>query len=245
MFYQKPITPYWSPNSKYNYDTGSEDVEGVATFLRRRSYQFAYSYVYFDGEESELSPFSEAVFSDELTSGIYTVGEATVNPDFPTPVSISVRVPIHTFRYTDSEDVESVVEAPHSMIARVKLYIREVPTTKTPTDWNQWEDIPYDELYKYNLSGANVSSGFPVAGTAGTYYYDWYAASYSQAPSGQTSQLTTITVAFDGTQTLIPVDKKYASTPFFIAPKKSNTQTIIDNRLVHGAPTNGMNVVGM
>jgi hypothetical protein len=242
MFYQKPITPYWSPNSTYFYDTGSEDVEGVATFLRRRSYQFAYSYVYFDGEESEFSPFSEAVFSDELTAGIYTAGEVTADPDFPTPVSISVRVPIHTFRYTDEEDVESVVEAPHSMIARVKLYIREVPTTKTPTDWNQWEDIPYDELYKYNLSSAGMGTGFPVAGTAGTYYYDWYTSSYSQAPSGQTSQLTTITVAFDGTQTLIPVDKKLASTNFFIAPKKSNTQTIIDNRLVHGGVTDGMNV---
>src|SRR6056297_3437679 len=72
MFYQKVPSPYWSPSSTYRYNDGTEDVEGVATFLRRRSFQFCYAYVYFNGQKSELSPFSEAVFSKELTSGRFT-----------------------------------------------------------------------------------------------------------------------------------------------------------------------------
>src|SRR5690606_14746809 len=100
MFYQKPIAPYFSPNTKYNYDEeGDEGVSGVATFLRRRSFQFRYKYVYFDGQESEWSPISEAVFSNEPTSAISTNnGSVTVDIDFPTPKSISVRLPIVALR---------------------------------------------------------------------------------------------------------------------------------------------------
>jgi hypothetical protein len=242
LFYQKVPSPYWSPNGTFRYDDGTEEVEGVATFLRRKSYQFAYAYIYFDGSLSEVSPFSESVLSQELTSAIFTIGEVTANPDYPTPSGIDVKVPIHSFRYTDVDDVASVTEFPHVMIARVKLLIREVPTDRTPTDWLEWLDIPYDELYKYNLSSSNISEGFPVAGDAGTYYYDWFSGSYSSAPSGETSQITTITARYDGTQTLIPVDVKWASTNSYASPKKANSQDISENRTVMGGTTDGMNV---
>jgi hypothetical protein len=242
LFYQKVASPYWSPSGTFRYDDGTEEVEGVATFLRRKSYQFAYAYVYFDGSLSELSPFSEAVLSKELTSAIFTVGDTTANPDFPTPSGIDVKVPIHSFRYTDVDDIASVTEFPHVMIARVKLLIREVPTDRTATDWLEWLDISYDDLYKYNLSNSNISEGFPVAGDAGTYYHDWFSGSYGYSPSGETSQVTTITARYDGTQTLIPVDIKWASTNVYASPKKANTQDISENRMVMGGTTNGMNV---
>lgn len=242
LFYQRVATPYWSPNGTYRYEDGTEDAQGAATFLRRKSYQFAYAYVYYDGLQSELSPFSEAVLSQELTSGIFTIGEQTANPDFPTPLGIDVKVPIHSFRYTDLDDIESLTEFPHSMIARVKLFIREVPRNETPTDWLQWEDIPYDEFYKYNLSSSNISSGFPVSGDAGTYYYDWFSSSYAFSPSGESSQITTITVRYDGSQTLIPVDVKYASTNSYSDARVSTTQDIVDNRIVNGAVTDGLDV---
>lgn len=242
LFYQRVATPYWSPSSTYTYDDGTGVADGSATFLRRRSFQVAYAYVYFDGRQSELSPFSEAVFSQELTSGIFTVGTQTANPDFPTPLGIDVKVPIHSFRYTDVDDIESFTEFPHAMIARVKLFIREVPQNEAPTDWLQWEDIPYDEFYKYNLSSSNIATGFPVSGDAGTYYYDWFTRSYGVAPAGEVSQITTITARYDGSQTLTPVDIKYASTNSYSDPKRSGTQDVSNNRIIHGKVTDGLNI---
>lgn len=239
MFYQKPIKPYFSPISKYNYDEEGE-VSGVATFLRRRSFQFCYKYVYFDGQESEWSPISEAVFSNELTSAIFSGGESElVDVDFPIPKSISVRIPIVILR-ASGFDVSTTIVAPHSMISRVKVAIRNVPNSIAPEDWYQFADIQYSDVYKHNVSPLSINTDFQVD-AAGTYFYNWDTNSFKQAP-GQVTRVTTITVEYDGSQTLIPIDVLDTSTLYYNVPTSCISQSIIDNRVIYGAGKFGMNV---
>lgn len=241
MFYQKTRAPRFSPLSTYNYDDGTGDAVGSATFLRRRSFQFAYKYVMFDGQETEWSPISEAVFSQETTSAIFSIGASTVDIDYPTPLSISTRIPISTYR-TNGSGREDFVEFPNAMIARVRVAIREVPLSSTPTDWLLLEDIDFEDFYNYNVSELPINTGFPVAGTAGTYYYDWDSKSYNITPSGQSSTIVTITVDYDGSQTLTPLDIADTSALYYQVPKDPNTQTISSNRSFFGGGSDGINV---
>jgi hypothetical protein len=238
MFYQKPITPYYSPLSKYNYDETLE--EGAAIFLRRRSFQFRYKYTYFDGQESEWSPISEAVFSRELTSGIFTVGSSTAVPEFPDPTSVSIRIPIHAYRF-DSDNAEDITSIPHAMIAKIKIAVREVPTVRTPTDWLQLDEIPFEDFYKHGISQGAISENFPTPNSPGTYYYNWDTLSFYQI-TGTNSRVISLTYDFDGSQTLTPIDVADTSAIFYKVPKKAKTQTIGDNKMWWGGITDGMNI---
>lgn len=244
MFYQKPITPYFSPNATFNYDeTGYQDVNGVATFLRRKSFQFRYKYVYFDGQESEWSPISEAVMTKEPTSAIFSQGATLVELEFPTPKSVRVRIPVVTLR-ADGFDADTVVTAPNSMISRVKVAVRTVPNSFAPEDWYQFMDIQYTDLYKYELSPQSVATGFPGLDDAGTYFYNWDTNSFRWPEQTESLPIrtTTITVEYDGTQTLIPVDVLDTTTLFYNVPKSCIAQDVIDNRAVFGAGRFGMDV---
>ena len=50
--------PAYAPEVVFNADTGASSIN------TDKSYQFAYSYVYYDGTESVLSPYSEEIFYD-------------------------------------------------------------------------------------------------------------------------------------------------------------------------------------
>lgn len=237
LFYRKPRTPYFSPNSKFNYDETSTFTESAAS-LRRKSFQFRYQYVYAWGQPSEWSPISEAVSSQEITSEFFAQGILTPDPDFPSPKSISVRVPIAVSRQ-DDDTADSITEYPHAMISRVRIAIREVPSNEAPGGWYLWEDIPIEEFYKYSVSDSAISDGFPVLDDPGTYFYNWDTTSYLQTDGGR---VVHITVDYDASQTLIPISILETSTNYFRVGKRITTQAISDNRIIDGGVADGMNI---
>lgn len=226
MFYQKPITPYFSPNATYRYDN---NVVTPVTKILENSYQFSYKYVYFDGQESEWSPKSEAVFPNILTSLMFDEAEKLVDVSYDNISHISVRVPVNITRSSNSIDL---TEQPHAMISRIKIALREVPRKDAPGDWYELANIPIEDFYKYDLSPSAVSSGFPQSGTAGTFYYNWDSLSYLK--SSVPSRVVTITYDYDGTTTLIPIDPLDAHTLYYNVPREARAQELAVNRMVWG-----------
>lgn len=239
MFTQKITTPYFSPVCKYNYD---EENEGIVSNLKQKSYQVRYKYVYFDGEESEWSPISNAVFSKELTSAIFSpTGGAIAKLDYPKPIELLCRIPVNILQ-VEQDDFAKWNFFPHAMVARLRVCIREVPDYTRPQDWYEFANIPVEEFWKYNINTLSISNGFPVA-ESGTYIFNWDSISF--LVGGQNvvaSRVVTIDVLFDGRQTLIPTDIKDQSTNFYLIPKKSNTQCYADNRIFHAATTEELNI---
>jgi hypothetical protein len=234
MFYQKPITPYFSPNATYSYDNS---VPPTALNILEKSYEVCYKYVYFDGQESEWSPKSEAIFPTGLTSLIFDDGGDVVEVDYDNPSSVSIRVPVNIVRASDED---TFTEAPHSMIARVKIAIRQVPSRYAPNDWYQIANIPIEDFYLHSLSTWTVDNNFPAPNSKGTYYYNWDTVSYFQ--NANLSRVTTITFEYDGSQTLVPIDIVDASAIFYPVPREARTQTLVVNRLVWGTVLQNMTV---
>ena len=228
MFTQKPITPYYSPAATYIYEDVGEG-SGVSNNIKQKSFQFRYKYVYFDGQESEWSPASEAVFSAEPTSAIFDEGATLVDVEYPNPKRIDVRVPVNLTRATSAF---VFTEAPHSMIARVKVAVREVPEDRAPSDWYQFYDITEDEIYGFQINRNPLTSGFPVAGTNGTFFYDWDINSYDA--STEFNRVTSITVPYTGNETLIPIDILDSLTLFYQVPKSARSSAIVGNRKFWG-----------
>lgn len=245
MFYQKPIAPYFSPISTFTYD---EENIGVNAFLKRKTFQFAYKYVYFDGQESEWSPISEAVHTKELASAVVdaTTGEAA-QVEFPTPKSVKVRLPINILLGTGNSlglNDDDYKFYPHSMVASVKVSVREVSDSKAPDDFRVFADIPSEEFWKYNTTSSPLSEGFPVQGESATYYFDWASNSFLQIDDTNStfSRVVTMDVEYTGQESLIPVDIIDAATLFYRVPQKPNAQAVIDNRVVWGGGELGMDV---
>jgi hypothetical protein len=240
MFTQKVITPYYSPVSRYRYE---DTDEGLNLNISRRSYQTRYKYVYFDGEESEWSPISDAVFSQQLPAGIFAPNSlAIADLQYPIPSELLVRIPIGLIRATGATLKEWVFN-PHAMISRVRVCIREVPDNLAPLDWYEFANIPMEEFWKYNISANLISTSFP-ANESGTYFFDYDSRSYLVPVTGfdETARVVTIDLKYDATQTLIPTDIKDQATNFYIVPRKSNAQCYVDNRIVHGAVLDQYNV---
>ena len=239
LFYRKPTTPYFSPNATFVYETGTPDNTGAAANLRRKSYQFRYQYVYAWGQVSEWSPISEAVFSQEITSGIFANGITSVNGFYPVPKSVKVKIPISVLRAAGTS-VDDVNFFPHAMISGVNVALREVSNALAPGDWYKWDAIPFEELYKYSVDATQISAGFPVLDSPGTYFYNWDTFGFHQ--NAEISRVIHITAEYDGSQTLIPVDIAETSENYFRVGKRVKTQTIVDNRIIDGGVTDGINV---
>ena len=234
MFYQKPIAPWFSPNATYGYDSVSSSS---ALNILEKSYEFCYKYIYFDGQESEWSPKSEAVFPLGLTSLVFAYGGNVVGLDYKNVDHIKIRVPVNIFKAANQS---TFIEQPHSMIARVLIAVREVPTKYTPGDWYQLANIPIEELYRHDISDSVISTNFPTPNTSGTYYYNWDSLSYFQ--DANPGKVVTITYKYDGKQALIPIDPVDANTLFYNVPKQARTQEVIVNRMVWGGVKNNMRV---
>lgn len=236
MFYQKPITPWFSPNARYRYTP--EQESSSALNIKEKSYEFCYKYVYFDGQESEWSPKSEATLPIGLTSFIFDEDGQGVDLEYENPVSVDIRIPINLVR---ASDLDTFVDVPHSMIAKVLIAVREVPDSYSPNDWYQLASIPFDELFNYGISTDLVSKNFPPSNTDGSFYYNWDSLSYLQDPSNL-SRVTTITYPYDGSQTLIPIDIIDAVTVFYPVPKEARTQAMGVNRVIWGSVLQGTTI---
>jgi len=238
MFIQKPVTPYFSPNTQFEYSDVYSETIGSRTALRRSSFQFKYKYVYFDGQESEWSPASEACLPLDVTSAVFQSGEDPIGVNYPDPRSVSVRVPVRLLKVNSTLSTISFAATP--MIARVKVAVRRVPLTQAPEDWYLFRDIPWEEWHEWSISTSNISAGFQLG--PGTYFYDWDVRSWNYGLFGATGNTTHITVSYTGNETLIPIDPRDSNTNFYPVPLTANTQGIVDNRVIWGAIEEGLEV---
>jgi len=234
MFYQKPITPYFSPNAAYHYNNSQPSR---AVNILEKSYEFCYKNIYFDGQESEWSPKSEATFPTGLTSLIFDSISGLVDLEYNNADYVEVRVPINITRSTNES---TFAQQPHSMIARVLIAVREVPSKYAPGDWYQLANIAVEDFHRHNISTDAVSSSFPIPNTSGTYYYNWDINSYFQ--NTQLTRVVTITYRFDGSHTLVPIDVQDAQALFYNVPREARTQELAVNRVIWGSVLENMRI---
>lgn len=231
-FHQKPTSPRFSPFATYRYDSAALRSVSVVN----KSYQFRYKYVYADGQESEWSPISEAVFPVGNTSLVERDGLVS-DLIADTPSHIEVRVPVSI---ATSADGATYASDPYGLVFLVRIAVREVPTPDTPGDWYEFADIPVSRMGDYGLRAGVMKDGFPSSNHMGTFYQNWDISSLFLTDDHV--KLVTITVNYDGTQALSHVPVQDAAQLFYNVPKEANSQRVVRNRVFWGGATLGMNI---